>query len=75
MTGQFGHLSLDGLEISEIKFGRSEQALYYLECMAERILAENGMFAETYRGDRPERFNSCILQAGQLECTSTLCAR
>lgn len=49
--------------ISEIKFGRSEQALYYLECMAERILAENGMFAETYRGDRPEPFNSCILQA------------
>src|SRR5262249_9391238 len=49
--------------ISEIKFGRSEQALYYLECMAERILSENGMFAETYRGDRPEPFNSCILQA------------
>jgi glycogen debranching enzyme len=49
--------------ISEIKYGRNEQALYYLECMAERILAENGMFAETYRGDRPEPFNSCILQA------------
>ncbi len=49
--------------ISEIKLGRSEQALYYLECMAERILSENGMFAETYRGDRPEPFNSCILQA------------
>jgi hypothetical protein len=31
--------------------------------MAERILFENGMFAETYRGDRPEPFNSCILQA------------
>jgi len=31
--------------------------------MAERILSENGMFAETYRGDRPEPFNSCILQA------------
>jgi glycogen debranching enzyme len=49
--------------ISEIKAGRSEQALYYLNCMAERILAENGMFAETYRGDKPEPFNSCILQA------------
>ncbi len=49
--------------ICEIKYGRREQALYYLECMAERILAENGMFAETYRGDRPEPFNSCILQA------------
>jgi hypothetical protein len=31
--------------------------------MADRILSENGMFAETYRGDRPEPFNSCILQA------------
>lgn len=49
--------------ISEIKFGRREQALYYMEAMAERILLENGMFAETYRGDRPEPFNSCILQA------------
>jgi predicted glycogen debranching enzyme len=49
--------------ISEIKAGRSEQALYYLNCMAERILTENGMFAETYRGDKPEPFNSCILQA------------
>jgi glycogen debranching enzyme len=49
--------------ISEIKFGRREQALYYIESMAERILSENGMFAETYRGDRPEPFNSCILQA------------
>jgi GH15 family glucan-1,4-alpha-glucosidase len=49
--------------ISEIKFGRKEQALYYIESMAERILSENGMFAETYRGDRPEPFNSCILQA------------
>jgi glycogen debranching enzyme len=49
--------------ISEIKFGRGEQALYYVESMAERILLENGMFAETYRGDRPEPFNSCILQA------------
>jgi glycogen debranching enzyme len=48
---------------SEIKFGRREQALRYLESMAERILHENGMFAETYRGDRPEPFNSCILQA------------
>jgi glycogen debranching enzyme len=49
--------------ISEIKYGRREQALYYIESMAERILSENGMFAETYRGDRPEPFNSCILQA------------
>jgi glycogen debranching enzyme len=49
--------------ISEIKFRRKEQALYYIESMAERILSENGMFAETYRGDRPEPFNSCILQA------------
>jgi glycogen debranching enzyme len=48
---------------SEIKFGRREQALRYIESMADRILAENGMFAETYRGDRPEPFNSCILQA------------
>jgi hypothetical protein len=31
--------------------------------MADRILSENGMYAETYRGDRPEPFNSCILQA------------
>jgi glycogen debranching enzyme len=49
--------------VSEIKWGRREQALYYIESMAERILSENGMFAETYRGDRPEPFNSCILQA------------
>jgi glycogen debranching enzyme len=48
---------------SEIKYGRREQALRYLESMAERIMHENGMFAETYRGDRPEPFNSCILQA------------
>lgn len=48
---------------SEIKFGRHEQALRYMGSMAERILHENGMFAETYRGDRPEPFNSCILQA------------
>jgi glycogen debranching enzyme len=49
--------------VAEIKHMRGEQALYYLESMAQRILYENGMFAETYRGDRPEPFNSCILQA------------
>src|ERR671911_256227 len=49
--------------VAEIKHMRREQALYYLESMAQRILHENGMFAETYRGDRPEPFNSCILQA------------
>jgi glycogen debranching enzyme len=49
--------------VAEIKHTRGEQALYYLESMAQRILHENGMFAETYRGDRPEPFNSCILQA------------
>jgi glycogen debranching enzyme len=49
--------------LAEAKAGRSEQALYYINCMAERILAENGMFAETYRGDKPDPFNSCILQA------------
>ncbi len=49
--------------LCEIKYGRKEQALFYVKSMAERILSENGMFAETYRGDRPEPFNSCILQA------------
>lgn len=49
--------------MSEIKYGRKEQALRYIESMAERILSENGMFAETYRGDSPQPFNSCILQA------------
>jgi GH15 family glucan-1,4-alpha-glucosidase len=49
--------------LAEIKAGRGEQALYYVNCMAERILAENGMLAETYRGDKPDPFNSCILQA------------
>ena len=49
--------------LAETKAGRSEQALFYVNCMAERILAENGMFAETYRGDKPDPFNSCILQA------------
>jgi GH15 family glucan-1,4-alpha-glucosidase len=49
--------------LAEIKAERSEQALYYVNCMAERILAENGMFAETYKGDKPDPFNSCILQA------------
>lgn len=49
--------------VSEVKYGRKEQALYYLECMADRILSENGMYAETYRGDRAQPFNSCILQA------------
>lgn len=49
--------------LAEIKAGRGEQALYYVNCMAERILAENGMFAETYKGDKPDPFNSCILQA------------
>jgi GH15 family glucan-1,4-alpha-glucosidase len=49
--------------LAEIKAGRREQALYYVNCMAERILAENGMFAETYKGDKPDPFNSCILQA------------
>ncbi|TLX89838.1 MAG: hypothetical protein E6K94_09250 [Thaumarchaeota archaeon] len=49
--------------ISEIKNGRTQQALEYLSIMADRIISENGMFAETYRGDRPEPSNSCILQA------------
>ena len=40
-----------------------KKAVQYLSSMADRILSENGMFAETYRGDRPEPFNSCILQA------------
>jgi GH15 family glucan-1,4-alpha-glucosidase len=52
--------------VAELKLSRREQALYYLESMANRILQENGMFAETYRGDRPEPFNSCILQAWSL---------
>jgi glycogen debranching enzyme len=49
--------------LSALKCGRSDSALAYISCMADRILSENGMFAETYRGDRPEPFNSCILQA------------
>ncbi|HEX9677670.1 amylo-alpha-1,6-glucosidase [Nitrososphaera sp.] len=49
--------------LAELKLGRTEQAYRYLKSMADRILVENGMFAETYRGDRPEPFNSCILQA------------
>ncbi|MGI0037855.1 MAG: amylo-alpha-1,6-glucosidase [Nitrososphaera sp.] len=49
--------------LAELKYGRKEQGLMYLESMADRIISENGMFAETYRGDRPEPFNSCILQA------------
>ena len=49
--------------LAELKHGRAAQALAYVGSMADRILAENGMFAETYRGDRPEPFNSCILQA------------
>ncbi len=49
--------------LGELKYGRKQQALRYIESMADRILSENGMFAETYRGDRPEPFNSCILQA------------
>jgi GH15 family glucan-1,4-alpha-glucosidase len=49
--------------LAEIQAGRGEQALYYINCMAERILYENGMFAETYRGDKPDPFNSCMLQA------------
>ena len=49
--------------ICEMKMNRLEPALYYIESMAQRILSENGMYAETYRGDRPEPFNSCILQA------------
>ncbi len=49
--------------ICETMHSRSENALHYLSSMADRILSENGMFAETYRGDRPEPFNSCILQA------------
>lgn len=52
--------------VAELKYGRKEQALYYIESMAERILSENGMYAETYRGDKPEPFNSCILQAWSL---------
>jgi hypothetical protein len=44
-------------------YSRPEKAIHYLSSMADRILSENGMFAETYRGDRPEPFNSCILQA------------
>lgn len=49
--------------LSEMKYGRRDQAFRYLASMADRINSENGMFAETYRGDRPEPFNSCILQA------------
>jgi glycogen debranching enzyme len=49
--------------ICETMYSRPEKALHYLSSMADRILSENGMFAETYRGDRPEPFNSCILQA------------
>lgn len=47
----------------ELKLGRHDQAAGYLASMAGRIIAEKGMYAETYRGDRPEPFNSCILQA------------
>jgi glycogen debranching enzyme len=49
--------------ICEAMHSRSNKSLQYLTSMADRILSENGMFAETYRGDRPEPFNSCILQA------------
>lgn len=51
------------MALGEMRFGRYENAFKYIHSMAERIIAENGMFAETYRGDRAEPFNSCILQA------------
>ncbi|MEO9294683.1 MAG: amylo-alpha-1,6-glucosidase [Nitrososphaera sp.] len=49
--------------LAELALGRFDQAANYVSSMAGRILAEKGMYAETYRGDRPEPFNSCILQA------------
>jgi glycogen debranching enzyme len=51
------------MAMAELRLGRREQAHRYVRMMADRILEENGMFAETYRGDRPDPFNSCILQA------------
>ncbi|AIF84035.1 glycogen debranching enzyme [Candidatus Nitrososphaera evergladensis SR1] len=51
------------MALAELRLGRREAAYRYVRMMADRILEENGMFAETYRGDRPEPFNSCILQA------------
>jgi glycogen debranching enzyme len=49
--------------VCETRYCRPEKAIMYLSSMADRILSENGMFAETYRGDKAEPFNSCILQA------------
>lgn len=49
--------------VCETRYSRPEKAIMYLSSMADRILSENGMFAETYRGDKAEPFNSCILQA------------
>jgi glycogen debranching enzyme len=51
------------MALAELRLGRREEAYRFVRIMADRILEENGMFAETYRGDRPEPFNSCILQA------------
>ncbi|HVX03409.1 MAG TPA: amylo-alpha-1,6-glucosidase [Nitrososphaera sp.] len=51
------------MALAELRLGRREQSYRYVRMMADRILEENGMFAETYRGDRPEPFNSCVLQA------------
>jgi glycogen debranching enzyme len=46
--------------------GARDVGMKLLSIQVDRILKEGGMYAECYRGDKPELYQSCILQAWSL---------
>jgi glycogen debranching enzyme len=51
---------------AEYANNRPVQGYRYHESMVKRVLSEGGMYAEAYRGDRPEPHIACILQGWSL---------
>lgn len=47
---------------AEYSYQRPDEGFRYLKTMAKRITEEGGMYAEAYRGDKPEPHTACILQ-------------
>ena len=52
--------------LAAFTYGANEIGKKIISIQAERILEEEGMYAECYRGNKPEIYQSCILQAWSL---------
>ena len=62
-NGAVWNLTTGWAAMALLRWGRLESGLRLIDALAQRLHDEMGMMAELYRGDAPQPYNSCVLQA------------